>query len=117
MKTDLDSVYYCARAAGRVWRRQKEEGVDLWGRRLCVRGEGGEGGEGAAWRGGSFVATASMSGQIVNIPQFQTAYNAAKAGVVQMGEFSVLFLPSFLYLLPLIRFPFCFSFLSHLYPT
>lgn len=87
MKTDLDSVYYCARAAGRVWRRQKEEGMDAWGRRLCVRGCEGEEGEGGSWRGGSFVATASMSGQIVNIPQFQTAYNAAKAGVVQMGMF------------------------------
>lgn len=96
MKTDLDSVYYCARAAGRVWRRQKDEGVDLWGRRLCVRGcegeEGGVGGEGGAWRGGSFVATASMSGQVVNIPQFQTAYNAAKAGVVQMGRFPISFI-------------------------
>jgi len=31
---------------------------------------------------GSFIATASMSGHIVNIPQFQAVYNASKANVV-----------------------------------
>jgi sorbose reductase len=30
---------------------------------------------------GSFIATSSMSGHIVNIPQLQSAYNAAKAAV------------------------------------
>ncbi|OBT70417.1 hypothetical protein VE03_00178 [Pseudogymnoascus sp. 23342-1-I1] len=33
---------------------------------------------------GSFVATASMSGHIVNYPHIQTAYNASKAGVIHM---------------------------------
>jgi len=33
---------------------------------------------------GSFVATASMSGHIVNIPQLQAAYNAAKAGIIML---------------------------------
>merc|ERR1712000_123399 len=36
------------------------------------------------FREGSFVATASMSGGIVNIPQLQAAYNAAKAGVIHL---------------------------------
>ena len=35
---------------------------------------------------GSFIATASMSGHIVNIPQLQAAYNGAKAAVIQFGE-------------------------------
>lgn len=34
--------------------------------------------------GGAIVATASMSGHIVNVPQPQCAYNATKAGVIQL---------------------------------
>lgn len=52
--TDFDSVYYCAHAVGKYFKKQGH---------------------------GSFVATASMSGHIVNIPQLQCAYNAAKAAV------------------------------------
>lgn len=70
--TDLDSTFYCARAAGAHWRRQKKEGTDLNGKKL------------ENFTYGSFVATASMSGQIVNIPQLQAAYNAAKAGVIHL---------------------------------
>lgn len=33
---------------------------------------------------GSFVATASMSGHIANVPQLQVAYNTAKAAVLHM---------------------------------
>lgn len=69
VSTDLDSTYYCARAAGLIWRRQKKEGTDLNGKKL------------ENYSYGSFVATASMSGHIVNIPQLQAAYNAAKAGI------------------------------------
>jgi sorbose reductase len=72
MTTDLDGTFYCARAAGKHWRRQKAEGTTLDGRPL----------EGYTY--GSFVATASMSGHIVNIPQLQAAYNAAKAGVIHL---------------------------------
>lgn len=36
--------------------------------------------------GGSIINTASMSGHIVNIPQPQCAYNAAKAGVIQLTK-------------------------------
>ena len=71
---DLDSVFYCARTCGRIWRRQRETGLDAAGGKL----EG--------YGGGSFVATASMSGHIVNVPQLQAAYNAAKAGVSHMCE-------------------------------
>ena len=73
MKTDMSSVYYCAYAAGQHWRRQKMEGTDLMGRKL------------ENFTLGSFIATASMSGSIVNIPQLQAAYNAAKASVIHFG--------------------------------
>jgi len=80
--TDLDSTFYCARAAGRVWRRQKEQGTDIYGRML------------KDYRYGSFIATASMSGHIVNIPQLQAAYNGAKAGIIHLGEGSPTAFPS-----------------------
>ncbi|KAF2208759.1 hypothetical protein CERZMDRAFT_70716 [Cercospora zeae-maydis SCOH1-5] len=71
--TDLDSVFYCAKAAGEVWRRQYQDGgVDVMGKKL------------ENYRGGSFIATASVSGHVANIPQLQSAYNAAKAGVIQL---------------------------------
>ncbi|PSK38677.1 hypothetical protein C7M61_002613 [Candidozyma pseudohaemuli] len=35
---------------------------------------------------GSFIMTASMSGHIVNVPNYQTGYNASKAAVVQMAK-------------------------------
>lgn len=70
MATDMDSTYYCAYAAGQHWRRQKNEGTDIHGKKL------------ERYRGGSFIATASMSGHIVNIPQLQAAYNGAKAAIL-----------------------------------
>jgi NAD(P)-dependent dehydrogenase (short-subunit alcohol dehydrogenase family) len=36
--------------------------------------------------GGSIVTTASMSAHIVNVPQPQCAYNASKAGVIQLTK-------------------------------
>ncbi|TEY44991.1 hypothetical protein BOTCAL_0338g00080 [Botryotinia calthae] len=72
MATNLDSVYFCARAAGAHWRRQAEEQTTITGEKL-------EGFERA-----SFVATSTMSGHIVNFPHIQTAYNASKAGVIHM---------------------------------
>jgi len=74
-QTDLDGTFYCARAAASYWRRQKAENTDIFGQPL----------EGFTY--GSFVATASMSGSIVNIPQLQAAYNAAKAGVIHLCMF------------------------------
>lgn len=72
VQTDLDGTFYCARAAAAHWRRQKEEGTDINGNKL------------QRFTYGSFVATASMSGHIVNFPQLQAAYNAAKAGVIHL---------------------------------
>ena len=54
---DLRAVFLCAQAAGR---------------RMIAQGSG------------SIVNIASMSAQVVNFPQPQAAYNAAKAGVVQL---------------------------------
>jgi NAD(P)-dependent dehydrogenase (short-subunit alcohol dehydrogenase family) len=58
INVDLNAVYFIARAAGRA---------------MITRGCGGR-----------IVNTASMSGRIVNRPQAQCAYNAAKAGVIQL---------------------------------
>nr|OQO28912.1 L-xylulose reductase [Rachicladosporium sp. CCFEE 5018] len=69
VSTDLDSVFYCAQAAGEVWRRQYTASASKTLQN---------------YSGGSFVATASMSGHIANIPQLQSAYNAAKAGVIHL---------------------------------
>lgn len=71
---DLDGTFYCARAAAAHWKRQKEQGTDLNGKPL------------QNFSYGSFVATASMSGHIVNFPQMQAAYNAAKSGVIHLCE-------------------------------
>ncbi len=68
VRTNLDGTYYCARAAGQHFRRQKQEGTLA----------------NPPFTGGSFVATASMSGHVVNVPQLQAAYNASKAGVVHL---------------------------------
>jgi NAD(P)-dependent dehydrogenase (short-subunit alcohol dehydrogenase family) len=54
---DLKGVFLCAQAAGR---------------RMIPQGSG------------AIINVASMSAQIVNFPQPQAAYNAAKAGVVQL---------------------------------
>jgi sorbose reductase len=69
MKVDMDGTYYSAHAAGTHFRRQWKEQTDINGNKI-------------EFRGGSFIATASMSGHIVNIPQLQAAYNAAKAAII-----------------------------------
>lgn len=74
MNTNVDGVFYCARAAGLHWRRQKKEGTTVDGRKL----------ENPDFTYGSFIATASMSGHIVNIPQIQTPYNTSKAAVIHL---------------------------------
>ena len=62
---DFDGVFYCARAAGAVWRKQYETGMSTKGEKL------------ENYRTGSFIATASMSGHIVNIPQLQAAVRSS----------------------------------------
>jgi NAD(P)-dependent dehydrogenase (short-subunit alcohol dehydrogenase family) len=58
LSVDLDSMFLVNRAAARI---------------MIADGSGG-----------SIINTASMSGIIVNYPQEQVAYNAAKAGVIQL---------------------------------
>lgn len=74
MRVNVDGVFYCARAAGKHFRRQKAEGTTTDGKPL------------ENFRTGSFIATASMSGHIANIPQLQATYNASKAAVIHMGK-------------------------------
>ncbi|KAL4926075.1 putative carbonyl reductase [Aspergillus undulatus] len=69
---DLNGTYYCAKYAAYYWRKQKEEGIDLIGNPL------------GKFTYGGFVATASMSGHIINYPQLQAAYNAAKTSVIHL---------------------------------
>jgi sorbose reductase len=71
--TDFDGTFFCARSCAKIWRRQKFDGVDIFGKPLT-----------SPFTYGTFIATASMSGHIVNIPQLQAAYNAAKAGVIHL---------------------------------
>ena len=64
VSTDLDSVFYCAKAAGKIFRRQYETGVNMMGENL------------QNYSYGSFIATASMSGHVANIPQLQSAVSS-----------------------------------------
>lgn len=72
MKTNTDGVVYCAHAAGKHFRRQKNEATTAHGAKL------------KNFTSGSFIATASMSGHIVNIPRRQAAYNASKAALIHL---------------------------------
>ncbi|CZR35827.1 uncharacterized protein FPRO_00050 [Fusarium proliferatum ET1] len=64
MKINTDGVVYCAHAAGRNFRRQKQEGTTINGSKL------------ENFESGSFIATASMCGHIVNIPRPSLPYLA-----------------------------------------
>ena len=72
MDINTNGFVYCAHVAGSHFRRQKQEGTTLHGTEL------------ENFETGSFIATASMSGHIVNIPRHQAAYNASKAAVIHM---------------------------------
>lgn len=56
---DVNGVYYCAKNVGRVFKKQGS---------------------------GSLIITASMSGLIVNVPNVQMPYNAAKAACIHMAK-------------------------------
>lgn len=71
MQTNVDGVFYTSMEAAKYWTRQKKEGTDLAGKPLN-------------FKLGSLIATASMSGSIVNIPQRQSVYNSSKAAVIHM---------------------------------
>ncbi|KFH46672.1 NADP-dependent mannitol dehydrogenase-like protein [Hapsidospora chrysogenum ATCC 11550] len=70
MAVNVDGVMWCAKSAGAHFRRQKKEGTTIDGKPLDN------------FVAGSFIATASMSGSIVNIPQLQAVYNSSKAAVI-----------------------------------
>ncbi|KAK9379817.1 uncharacterized protein V2V93DRAFT_372420 [Kockiozyma suomiensis] len=59
VNTDFNGAYYTAKYTGRIFKKQGH---------------------------GSLVFTASMSGHIVNIPQMQACYNAAKAGLLHLSR-------------------------------
>ncbi|OWB69722.1 sorbose reductase activity protein [[Candida] boidinii] len=56
---DVDAVYFCSKILGEIFKRQGY---------------------------GSYIITASISAHIVNVPQFQTPYNAAKAAVKHFAK-------------------------------
>ncbi|TWU73006.1 hypothetical protein ED733_004878 [Metarhizium rileyi] len=70
MAVNVDGVMWCAKSAGSHFRRQKKEGKTVDDKVL------------ENYISGSFIATASMSGSIVNIPQLQAVYNGSKAAVI-----------------------------------
>lgn len=59
MRINLDGAFYTAQAAARIFKKQGY---------------------------GNVIFTASVSATLVNVPQKQAAYNASKAGVVQMAK-------------------------------
>ncbi|KAF2797070.1 NAD(P)-binding protein [Melanomma pulvis-pyrius CBS 109.77] len=72
MNVNTNGVVYCAHVAGKHFRRQKQDGTTVHGTKL------------ENFENGSFIATASMSGHIVNIPRRQAMYNASKAALIHM---------------------------------
>lgn len=56
---DLNGVYYCCHEVGQIFKKNKS---------------------------GSLIITSSMSGTIVNIPQLQAPYNAAKAACTHLAK-------------------------------
>jgi sorbose reductase len=59
MSVNLDGAFYTAQAAGNIFKKQGH---------------------------GNLIFTASVSALLVNVPQKQAAYNASKAGVVQLAR-------------------------------
>jgi sorbose reductase len=64
MRVNLDGAFYTAQAASRIFKKQFENDKTT----------------------GNLIFTASVSALLVNVPQKQAAYNASKAGVVQLAK-------------------------------
>jgi sorbose reductase len=64
MDVNLNGAFYTAQAAARIFESQIQTGG----------------------RKGNIIFTASVSAILVNVPQKQAAYNASKAGVVQLAR-------------------------------
>jgi len=62
--TNLDAVYYSAKLIGPLFKKKFEE----------------------TGKKSSMIITASISGQIVNVPQRQAPYNAVKAATIQFSK-------------------------------
>lgn len=56
---DVNGVYYCSKNIGRIFKKQGK---------------------------GSLIFTASMSAHIVNVPNYQAPYNAAKAAILHLAR-------------------------------
>ncbi|AOA64372.1 Peroxisomal 2,4-dienoyl-CoA reductase [Komagataella phaffii CBS 7435] len=59
MNVDLNGVYYCCKNIGKVFKANNS---------------------------GSLIITASMSGSIVNVPNYQAPYNAAKSACIHLAK-------------------------------
>lgn len=59
MNVDVNGVYYCAKKIGQIFKKQQF---------------------------GNLIITASMSAHIVNVPNYQAPYNAAKASVLHLAK-------------------------------
>jgi hypothetical protein len=81
MSTNIDGTFFCARVAGKHWRRQAQDHTTV------------DGGELLGFKMGSFIATGSIMAHVVGKPQLQAPYNAAKAFIVHLCE---LFPPHFI---------------------
>jgi sorbose reductase len=67
MKVNVDGLFFFSRIVGRVFREQKQRGLENF-------------------RAGSLIVTSSMSGHITNFPQMQAAYNASKAAAKHLAQ-------------------------------
>lgn len=75
---DFDGAYYCARAAGLVFR---EQGCKFTPYLNYVHDKTANDDT-----VGNCIFTASMSGHAANVPQEQSCYNACKAGVIHLTK-------------------------------
>ncbi|KAF3143295.1 hypothetical protein TWF569_007384 [Orbilia oligospora] len=71
MNTNLMSIYYAAKAAGKYFQRQKETGTDIYGSKL------------ENFHSGSFIVTSSIASVNQLRPQAATPYCVTKAAVTQ----------------------------------
>lgn len=74
IQTNFISVYFCAKAAGKHFKRQKSEGTNLAGEKL------------EDYNLGSFIVTSSVGGLRQLAPQASTPYSAAKAAVTHFSK-------------------------------
>ncbi|KAK6519558.1 hypothetical protein TWF281_003384 [Arthrobotrys megalospora] len=74
LNVNFASAYYSAKAAGKYFERQKNEGTDINGVKLDN------------YTTGSFIVTSSTAGQRQLVPQAYTPYNATKAALTSFAK-------------------------------